>query len=255
VSKVTTSTLGTALRMLGSCVPPLTVTTFLPASAPVLDAAVGLDQHLLAGDEGGQRKVDDGLAFLVVGEGCGQQVDMALLQLRNARRHGELLDLQLDAQPGSDGASQVDLIANDFARLRVDEAVGLVGAQHTDHEFTFFLDVVELVGPGGGLRRLASLGSAAAAVNEGLRLCTCGIRAWRGFHVRGAAGRSGQPKKQQAAPARPRRGGMGRARLFQSALAVLYEITVKCLHALEWHRRPWPNGAAPVPCPCWMEKP
>mmetsp|Transcript_41225 Transcript_41225/g.96452 ORF Transcript_41225/g.96452 Transcript_41225/m.96452 type:complete len:231 (-) Transcript_41225:2297-2989(-) len=33
VSKVTTSTFGTALRMLGSWVPPLIVTTFLPASA------------------------------------------------------------------------------------------------------------------------------------------------------------------------------------------------------------------------------
>mmetsp|Transcript_41225 Transcript_41225/g.96455 ORF Transcript_41225/g.96455 Transcript_41225/m.96455 type:complete len:206 (-) Transcript_41225:2094-2711(-) len=115
----------------------------------VADAAVGLDQHLLAGHEGGQREVDDGFALLVVRQGRGQQVDMALLQLGDARGDGELLDLQLDAQPGGDGLGQVDLVADDLARLGVDEAVGLVGAEHADDELALLLDVVELVGVGG----------------------------------------------------------------------------------------------------------
>ena len=75
---------------------------------------------------------------------------MALLQLGNARGHGDLLEHRLHADLLGDGVHQVDFVADDLARLGVDEGGGLVGAEHADHEFALFLDVGELVRVGDG---------------------------------------------------------------------------------------------------------
>jgi hypothetical protein len=64
---------------------------------------------------------------------------MALLQLGDARGHGQLLEHRLHADLLGDGAGEVDLVADDLARLRVDEAVGLVGAEHAEDDLAFFL--------------------------------------------------------------------------------------------------------------------
>jgi hypothetical protein len=43
---------------------------------------------------------------------------------------------------------QVDLVADQFARFRVDEAVRLVGAEHAEDDLALLLDVGQLVGMG-----------------------------------------------------------------------------------------------------------
>ncbi|MNV79615.1 hypothetical protein D3C71_1731750 [compost metagenome] len=80
-----------------------------------------------------------------MGERCGQQIDMALLQLRNACRHRQLLEHRLDADLLRDCLAQIHVVAHQFAGLGIDEAVGLIRAQHAYHEFALFLDVCQQI--------------------------------------------------------------------------------------------------------------
>ena len=81
----------------------------------------------------------------------GQQIHAALLQLGQACGHGKLLEHGLHADALGHGVAHIDVVADDLAAHWVfQEAERLVGAEHAADEFTFLLDVGELVGMGGG---------------------------------------------------------------------------------------------------------
>ncbi len=67
------------------------------------------------------------------------------MQLRNPRGHRDLLDGRGHPDLPGHRATKLDLVANDGARLRIDEAHRLIGGQHAAHELALVFDVRELV--------------------------------------------------------------------------------------------------------------
>jgi hypothetical protein len=78
-------------------------------------------------------------------QSSGKNVHSSLLKLGHARGHRELLDHRPHAELLRDCLAEVDLVADDLASFRIDEAVGLIRSQHTDDQLTFFLDGLQLV--------------------------------------------------------------------------------------------------------------
>lgn len=85
-------------------------------------------------------------ALLVVGQRRCQDIDAALLQFGNAGCHRQLLDHRLHAQPFGDLAAQIHFVTDQLARLGIDKAVRLVGAQRAADQFALSLDGGQLVG-------------------------------------------------------------------------------------------------------------